>query len=286
MLNFKLKLITAIISGSLCVGTGYAIHKVNINTGTDIEIPKEDSNSENNITTEGSDDNINSDLLSDTNNYDNFNEKDYENDNNENVINDGNIDDLKEIIIEDNKLHEEVNETKQDKNEQNDNKCTSSDNNISLKPNDEKPSQDNLQDINNKENNFLSQVEQLIFNKVNEERSKNAVASLSYSSTMEKYARIKSKDMGDKNYFDHADLNGNYITSKMKSDGVKYSAWAENIAYISGVTDANALADKFMTNWMNSSGHRKNILSNSYTSIGVGVYKVGNKVYATQEFIK
>lgn len=59
------------------------------------------------------------------------------------------------------------------------------------------------------------------------------------------------------NYFDHADLNGNYITSKMKSDGVKYSAWAENIAYISGVTDANALADKFMTNWMNSSGIEK-----------------------------
>lgn len=43
----------------------------------------------------------------------------------------------------------------------------------------------------------------------------------------------------------------------MKSEGVKYSAWAENIAYISGVTDANALADKFMTNWMNSSGIEK-----------------------------
>ena len=41
-----------------------------------------------------------------------------------------------------------------------------------------------------------------------------------------------------------------------------------------------------MTNWMNSQGHRENILSTNFSSIGVGVYKIGNKVYATQEFYK
>jgi len=41
-----------------------------------------------------------------------------------------------------------------------------------------------------------------------------------------------------------------------------------------------------MTNWMNSEGHRKNILSTNFESIGVGVYKAGNRVYATQEFYK
>ena len=41
-----------------------------------------------------------------------------------------------------------------------------------------------------------------------------------------------------------------------------------------------------MTNWMNSSGHRANILSSNFSSIGVGVYKIGNKVYATQEFYR
>ena len=137
--------------------------------------------------------------------------------------------------------------------------------------------------INNK---FMAEVEQAIFNKVNEERTKAGVAPLTYNTTMEKYARIKSQDMGDNNYFSHTDLNGNNITTKMKADGVTYNAWGENIAYISGVTDPTALANQFMTNWMNSQGHKENILSTKFSSIGVGVYKIGNKVYATQEFYR
>ncbi|SCJ87208.1 CAP domain-containing protein [Clostridium saudiense] len=133
---------------------------------------------------------------------------------------------------------------------------------------------------------FMAQVEQAIFNKVNEERAKAGVAPLTYNTTMEKYARIKSQDMGDNNYFSHTDLSGNYITTKMKADGVTYRAWGENIAYIGGVSDPTALANQFMTNWMNSQGHRENILSTNFSSIGVGVYKIGNKVYATQEFYK
>ena len=133
---------------------------------------------------------------------------------------------------------------------------------------------------------FMAEVEQAIFNKVNEERTKAGVAPLTYNTTMEKYARIKSQDMGDNNYFSHTDLNGNNITTKMKADGVTYKAWGENIAYIGGVTDPTALANQFMTNWMNSQGHKENILSTKFSSIGVGVYKIGNKVYATQEFYR
>ena len=124
------------------------------------------------------------------------------------------------------------------------------------------------------------------FNELNEERAKAGVPALTYNTTMEKYARIKSQDMGDNNYFSHTDLSGNYITTKMKADGVTYRAWGENIAYIGGVSDPTALANQFMTNWMNSQGHRENILSTNFSSIGVGVYKIGNKVYATQEFYK
>lgn len=133
---------------------------------------------------------------------------------------------------------------------------------------------------------FMSQVETIIFQKVNEERSKAGMQPLEYNTTMEKYARIKSQDMGDRGYFDHKDPQGNVITEQMKKDGVSYRAWGENIAYIGGMTDANQLANKFMTNWMNSSGHRANILSGNFSGIGVGVYKIGNTVYATQEFYR
>ena len=103
---------------------------------------------------------------------------------------------------------------------------------------------------------------------------------------MEHYARIKSQDMGDRGYFNHTNPEGQLITAQMQADGVSYRAWGENIAYISGMSGNSQLATKFMDNWMNSSGHRANILSTNFTSIGVGVYKIGNTYYAAQEFYK
>ena len=151
---------------------------------------------------------------------------------------------------------------------------------------DETPDNSTEDNSTNADTNFMAAVEQAIYNKVNEERAKAGVPALTYNNTMQKYARIKSQDMGDNNYFSHEDLNGNLITTQMKNDGVSYKAWGENIAYIGGNVSADALAQQFMTNWMNSSGHRANILSTNFSSIGVGVYKIGNKVYATQEFYR
>lgn len=148
------------------------------------------------------------------------------------------------------------------------------------------PIKENIQNTSINNEKFMAQVEQAIYEKVNIERGKAGMSALSYNNTMQKYARIKSQDMGDKNYFDHKDLQGNLITVRMQNDGVKYSAWGENIAYIGGVSDPVQLANQFMNNWMNSSGHKANILSGNFASIGVGVYKVGNKVYATQEFYR
>lgn len=151
---------------------------------------------------------------------------------------------------------------------------------------DETPDNSTENNVTNADENFMAAVETAIYNKVNEERAKAGVPTLTYNTVMQKYARIKSQDMGDNNYFSHKDLNGNLITTQMKKDGVSYKAWGENIAYIGGNISADALAERFMTNWMNSSGHRENILSTNFSSIGVGVYKIGNKVYATQEFYR
>lgn len=79
---------------------------------------------------------------------------------------------------------------------------------------------------------YIAEIEQAIFTRVNQERASNGLAPLSYNNTMQKYARIKSKDMGDRGYFDHKDLQGELITAQMKRDGVTYNAWGENIVYI------------------------------------------------------
>lgn len=136
------------------------------------------------------------------------------------------------------------------------------------------------------DSNYIAEIEQAIFQRVNQERTAAGLPALSYNTTMEHYARIKSKDMGDNGYFSHEDQQGNLITVQMKADGVSYRAWGENIAYIQGMNDNSALATKFMDNWMNSSGHRANILSTNFSSIGIGVYKIGNTYYATQEFYR
>ena len=151
-----------------------------------------------------------------------------------------------------------------------------------VNPNTENKSPGNSNTVS--DSNYIAEIEQDIFQRVNQERAAAGVPTLAYNTTMEKYARIKSKDMGDNGYFSHEDLQGNLITVKMQADGVSYRAWAENIAYIQGGDSNSALATKFMDNWMNSSGHRANILSTNYSSIGVGVYKIGNTYYATQEF--
>ena len=133
-------------------------------------------------------------------------------------------------------------------------------------------------------NNFYENIESIILQRVNEERAKEGLTALTYSSTMRKYARIKSMDMGDRGYFEHRDPEGRLMSDIIKQDGITYKAWGENIAYIGGMTDETAIAERFMNNWMNSSSHRANILCDRFSEIGIGVYKIGNRFYATQEF--
>ena len=185
-----------------------------------------------------------------------------------------------------------------DKNENNNNTVNENNNNSSNngsvnngnKPNNNNNNNNNNNGTQNKPvestDSFIAEIEQQIFQSVNAERAKAGLSALTYNNTMQKYARIKSKDMGDRGYFDHKNPEGQLITAQMQKDGVTYNAWGENIAYISGMSGNSTIANKFMTNWMNSEGHRANILSTNFSSIGVGVYKIGNKYYATQEFYR
>lgn len=135
---------------------------------------------------------------------------------------------------------------------------------------------------------FMSYVEQLIFEKVNQEREKAGLSPFENNQIMSQYARTKSQDMGERNYFAHENPEGDLVSAFMQQDGITYQAWGENIAYIGGDMNESleALAEQFMSNWMNSSGHRANILSTNFSSIGIGVYRCGDKVYATQEFYR
>jgi uncharacterized protein YkwD len=85
--------------------------------------------------------------------------------------------------------------------------------------------------------------------------------------------------MARKNYFDHDSQDGRDMTDRIRATGFSGSAWAENIA------KGQRSAAEVVRAWMNSDGHRQNIMNCSYTHIGVGAVKdARGQIYWTQDF--
>lgn len=126
--------------------------------------------------------------------------------------------------------------------------------------------------------NSLSAQEQEVVRLVNIERQKAGLSPLSVSNKLSDVARLKSKDMADNRYFSHTSPTYGSPFDMMKQFGISYRTAGENIAkgYLS--------AESVVNGWMNSSGHRANILNPSFGTIGVGAYKTGNTIYWTQMF--
>ena len=103
-----------------------------------------------------------------------------------------------------------------------------------------------------------------VFDLVNSQRSANGQSALTYSAEAAKVAQAKAEDMAANNYFSHTSPTYGSAFDMLKANGVSYSSAGENIA--KGQTSSSSV----MKAWMNSSGHRANILSSSYKSVGVG----------------
>ncbi len=122
-----------------------------------------------------------------------------------------------------------------------------------------------------------SSYESEVVRLVNVERQKNGLAPLKEDWQLSRVARYKSQDMKDKGYFSHTSPTYGSPFQMMKSFGISYRSAGENIA--KGQSTPAAVVNA----WMNSSGHRANILSKSFTHIGVGYVSGGH--YWTQMFI-
>lgn len=121
-----------------------------------------------------------------------------------------------------------------------------------------------------------SAYEQEVARLVNAEREKEGLAPLTVDASLTRTARMKSQDMHDNGYFDHQSPTYGSPFDLMKAQGIRYRTAGENIAM--GYRTPEAVVSA----WMNSPGHRANILNASYTKIGVGYVASGN--YWTQHF--
>jgi uncharacterized protein YkwD len=114
---------------------------------------------------------------------------------------------------------------------------------------------------------------------VNQERAKAGCQALTVDSRLTAAARGHSQDMATRNYFDHNTPEGVTPWTRITNAGYRYSAAAENIA--EGQTTPASVMDA----WMNSPGHRANILNCGLKNIGVGLaYNAKHTPYWTQDF--
>ena len=123
----------------------------------------------------------------------------------------------------------------------------------------------------------VTAFEEEVIRLVNQIRTQNGLKPLTANWELSRVARYKSQDMVDNRYFSHTSPTYGSPFQMIRSFGLSYRTAGENIAY--GYRTPQAVVDA----WMNSSGHRANILNGSYTQIGVGYVPSGN--YWTQMFI-
>ena len=113
-------------------------------------------------------------------------------------------------------------------------------------------------------------VEQQVLTLVNQERSKAGLKPLTMDWELQRVARVKACDMAEKGYFSHTSPTYGSPFDMMKQFGISYRSAGENIA------EGQRNPSEVMQAWMNSQGHRENILKNDYTHLGVGYCQTGN----------
>lgn len=132
--------------------------------------------------------------------------------------------------------------------------------------------------------NVLS-VEEQVFQAINQIREANSLSPLQLKKDLSLVARGHSEDMAAHDYFSHVSPTGERLPSRIARGGVVgWSRLAENIALNQGYADPVAIA---VRGWMNSEGHRHNILDRNLSETGIGVaVDAQGKIYLTQLFAK
>lgn len=121
---------------------------------------------------------------------------------------------------------------------------------------------------------------QAVLKLVNSERAKQGLSALTLSTELSSIATTKAKDMAVNNYFSHTSPTYGSPFEMLQKFGVSYKSAGENIAA------GQSTAEDVMQSWMNSSGHRANILNANYKELGVGYYKGGSYgTYWVQLFV-
>lgn len=139
-------------------------------------------------------------------------------------------------------------------------------------PDQNKPGQNQPSQPGSTDNSYAQQV----INLVNEERAKAGLSSVQPSETVAGAANVRAQEIVSN--FSHTRPDGTSFGTVLRQAGINYRGAGENIAY------GQRTPEEVMDAWMNSSGHRANILNPNYTNIGIGYYETNGVKYWVQLF--
>jgi uncharacterized protein YkwD len=131
-------------------------------------------------------------------------------------------------------------------------------------------------------NRDVGVIEQEILTLVNEERARNGVRALVGKTNLNTYARSWSDKMIAENFFEHSKLNFPY--SSIAGENIGETPIHYNVVGCGSTYSNNAMAECFVSGWIGSPGHHKNMISKSFSMTGVGVSCDSSKCRATQVF--
>ncbi|MCC5635875.1 CAP domain-containing protein [Nostoc sp. CHAB 5844] len=126
-------------------------------------------------------------------------------------------------------------------------------------------------------------IEAAVRQGINQVRQKNGLQPLKNNEKLTQVARNYSRQMAQKKFFSHTGSDGSTLPDRVRAGRVTYWMVGENLFMCTNVPKPVPAAIK---GWMNSPGHRANILRPVFRETGVGVWRVGNTYYMTQLFLR
>jgi uncharacterized protein YkwD len=129
----------------------------------------------------------------------------------------------------------------------------------------------------------IAQMEASVRQRINEVRQKNGLNPLQNNEKLARVARNYSQKMARENFFSHVSPDGSTLAKRVRAGGISYWMVGENLFKSVNAPQPVPLA---VEGWMNSPGHRANILQAEYAETGIGVWRQGKTYYITQLFLR
>jgi uncharacterized protein YkwD len=129
----------------------------------------------------------------------------------------------------------------------------------------------------------IAEMEAEIRQRINEIRQQHGLNELQNNERLAQVARDYSQTMARKNFFSHTGRDGSTPAQRVRAGGINYLLVGENLFRGRNIPNPVSVSVK---GWMNSPGHRENILRPVFNQTGIGIWRQGNTYYITQLFLR